>query len=422
VNSNVTLTIDPGVTVDFYGYSLQVAGTLNARGTITDNIVLFSSAPYVQTSIYFVSSTSWNESAGTGCIIENSIVSSAGISISNCSPRISNNYLTNYGVYYFISISGGSSLIVNNSIDCQANGIQFTSGSPTISYNYIKTAGYGIYGANGYVSDNNITSGNTAIYATGNLTITRNLITSSSYGIRTTSTLPTIENNVIINNAYGVSGGGTIRNNTIANNNQAGISASLAISITQNKLFSNAQNLRNTIITNVEALNNWWGTTDASAINQTIYDNKNSTSLGKVNFTPFLSDVNNAAPPPSSITFIPIPTPTPFPPPVPVPTPTRVPTSTPFKDNSDFSTPAPTSEPTTEPTTTPTTLPTPVPAPKIVPGSPLSLGGSTLAEFISQFDLMELAKLVLIALGITWVIVILVFVDRGFGKKEGKKQ
>jgi hypothetical protein len=422
VLSGVTLAIEPGVMVDFYGYSLQVAGTLKARGTTSDNIVLFASASYIQTSIYFTSSTSWNESTGTGSIIENAVLSSAGISITNSSPKICNNYLTNYNVNNLITISSGSPLIVNNAIDCQTTGIYFASGSPTISNNFIKAAVYGVYGANGVVSDNNITSGNTGIYATGNLTITRNLITSSPYGIRTTSSLPTVENNIIINNGYGVSGGGTIRNNTIANNNQAGISVTLSCNITQNNIFSNAQNLRNAIAPNIDAPNNWWGTADASAINQTIWDNKNGTSLGKVNFTQFLSDVNTAAPAPASITYVPMPTPTPFPAPVPVPTPTKAPTPTPFKDNSDFSTPAPTPEPTAQPTLSPTPLPTPVPTPKIVPGSPLSLGGSTLSEFISQFDLFELAKLVLIALGITWLIVILIFVDRDFGKKENIKQ
>ena len=82
-------------------------------------------------------------------------------------------------------------------------------------------------------------------------------------------------------------------------------------------------------------------------------------------------------------------------------------------------TPTPTPAPTETPTPTP--LPTPSPTPKIMPGSPLTLGGSTFAETISQFDIMGLAKLVLIALGIMWVIIILSSVDRKFGKKDNKK-
>jgi hypothetical protein len=57
-----------------------------------------------------------------------------------------------------------------------------------------------------------------------------------------------------------------------------------------------------------------------------------------------------------------------------------------------------------------------------MPGSPLSLGGSTLAEAIAQFDIVGLAKLVLLILGIMWVIIILVSVDKKFGKGEPEKQ
>jgi hypothetical protein len=76
VNSGVLLTIEPGVIVDFYIYSIQVTGTLNARGTTDNNIILFASVPS-PTSIYFTSSTNWSESTETGCIIENSVLSSA---------------------------------------------------------------------------------------------------------------------------------------------------------------------------------------------------------------------------------------------------------------------------------------------------------------------------------------------------------
>ena len=82
---------------------------------------------------------------------------------------------------------------------------------------------------------------------------------------------------------------------------------------------------------------------------------------------------------------------------------------------------APTSSPTPSPTPTPSPPPSPSPTAKIVPGSPLSLGGSAFAEFLAQFDLMGIAKLVLVALGVIWLIVILFYVDREFGKKESKK-
>jgi hypothetical protein len=91
-------------------------------------------------------------------------------------------------------------------------------------------------------------------------------------------------------------------------------------------------------------------------------------------------------------------------------------------------TPTPTATPvpatdvpaTAEPTTTP--VPTPSPTPKIMPGSPLSIGDQSFAEAINQFDITALAELVLIVLGVVWVIVILVSVDRNFGRKKEEKQ
>jgi hypothetical protein len=429
VDNGIILTIEPGVTVDFYAYTLQVMGTLNARGTSDNNIILFSSYSGNPTSIYLTySSTNWNESTGTGSIIENSILSSTYISIVNCSPKISNNYFTNNRITS-IGISGGSPLILNNAFNIQATGISITSGSsasPTISSNFIKcnsgSSSYGINAGNNnaYISDNNITGCYTGVYATGNSTITRNLIRSNTNGISISGSMATIENNIITSNNYGINGGGTVRNNTIGNN-QVGILASIGSSnISQNNIFSNTQfSISMSTLNSIDATNNWWGTTDISAINQTIYDYKNSTMFGRVTFTPVLSDLNSAAPALESINYVPIPTPTPFPTPIPVPTNTVfIPRTT--DTLNPISTPTPQPDPTTTPTAIPTPLPTPSPTPKIMPGSPLSLGGQTFAETLSQFDLMGIAKLVLIALGIMWVIIILSYVDRKFAKKENK--
>jgi hypothetical protein len=75
-------------------------------------------------------------------------------------------------------------------------------------------------------------------------------------------------------------------------------------------------------------------------------------------------------------------------------------------------------------TATPTSTPSPTPAPteKIMPGSPLSLGSANLAETFAQFDIINLAKLVIIALCIMWVVIILVSVDKKFGKGASEKQ
>lgn len=44
---------------------------------------------------------------------------------------------------------------------------------------------------------------------------------------------------------------------------------------------------------NIEAADNYWGTTNTKALTQTIYDNKDNSSLGAVTFTPFLKAANS---------------------------------------------------------------------------------------------------------------------------------
>ena len=428
VNSGVTLSIEPGVTVDFYSYSLQVSGTLNARGTSENQIVFITGSPSNVRVIFNPTSTFWNESAGSGCLIENVVFNAVTVSITSCSPKISNNYFTN-SFYSSISGSGGSPLILNNAFSCRTTAINLSGGSPTISYNFISCITGGSNGVNvgnavAYISHNNITRCSMGVNVAGNSTISRNLITSNTIGIYTTSGFAIIENNVIANNSYGVMGGGVIRNNTIGNNN-AGVASSIApCSINQNNFFNNSQfNVgSSTTTTALDATYNWWGTTDISAINQTIYDSKNSTSLGNVTFTPFLTVPNPKAPALESIYLTPAPMPTPIPTPIASATPNPTPRPTFHFPPNVTSTPLP-PDPTVPPTPmpTPTRIPTPIPTPKIRPGSPLTLGGSTFAEMVSQFDIIGLANLVLFALGIMWVIIILASVERKFAQKDNKK-
>ena len=362
-------------------------------------------------------------------MIKNAVFNAVSVSIIGCSPKISNSYFTN-SFSTEVSGYGGSPLILNNAFSCQTIAIGFSSGSPTISGNFIRSTGMaGISGisagsSTAYISDNNITRCYYGISATGYATITRNQITYCSMGVYSISAYGTIENNTISGNAVGIFGGGAIRNNTIGNNT-VGLTATTASSnITQNNFINNIQYSVGVSTNSVDALYNWWETTDVAAINQMIYDSKNVTSYGTVNFAPFLSEPNPKAPALESIYYVPAPTPTPIPTPIPNPTSTPFPIQTyspPPPSNISL---GPTLTPTQEPTPTPSPppLPTASPTPKVLPGSPLSLGGSTFAEEISQFDIVGLAKLVLLVLGIIWVIIILVSVDRKFGKGETEKQ
>jgi len=71
VNDGVTLTVEPGATVNLGSYYLMVNGTLQAVGDGTDPIY-FNSGQITFTEF----STDWNESASTGSIIQNSILDS----------------------------------------------------------------------------------------------------------------------------------------------------------------------------------------------------------------------------------------------------------------------------------------------------------------------------------------------------------
>lgn len=98
VLNGVTLTIEPGVTVDFKTYYIQVNGTLKAQGTSNNNICIKTddpmSNPYQQIE-FNPSSTSWNEQTNSGCIIEYVLFNQVSIIAQGCSPKIANNVFNN---------------------------------------------------------------------------------------------------------------------------------------------------------------------------------------------------------------------------------------------------------------------------------------------------------------------------------------
>ncbi len=113
------------------------------------------------------------------------------------------------------------------------------------------------------------------------------------------------------------------------------INAATSPTISGNNIQNSSQyNLKLSGASNVDASNNWWGTTDTQAINQSIYDSKYDFNLGTVNFVPFLTEQNPEAPEASY-----------------VPTTTPSPTSTPSES------PSPTTSPEQEPSPTPSQEP-----------------------------------------------------------------
>lgn len=296
VISGVTLAIEAGVTINLGNYYIQVNGTLNAKGSFTDPIYFNGGG---NPAISFVQpSSDLNEQDGNDTI-ENAVLASSEITVVNSSPKIINNTLL-----CRISLFNSSSLILNN---------YFLKNEKSDS------SGLVAYDSNATISGNVFTGLYQALYVGSSQSFStplmeRNLITENHYGILMPTSVafsPTIRNNTIANNTVGIGiwNGGTILPTIIHNN-----------------IYGNREyNFRLTDIkNNITATQNWWGTADAQAIGQTIYDFRNDFNLGNITFVPFLTEPSpQAMPDPNMLARLPTPTPMPeqstTPSPIPVP-------------------------------------------------------------------------------------------------------
>ena len=312
VSNGVTLTIEPGVTVYLNEHYIKVNGTLVARGSSTDKIhfeISDSQVYYMDKEIEFTSSsTDWDEQTGSGCIIENAVVNTK-LSISN-SPKISNNIInarisvsgespvtiSNNTITDQIAVSSESSVVISNnnlvSEGTYDNVIAITGGSAVISNNNITgkggagSIGISILGDNHvHVSDNFISGFGIGIRAAGPTTIERNSIFGNNYGI-------VIGESVALGlMIVGATSDIIIRNNTIEDNSYGIYGPTYATTIIYNNIQNNSDyNIGIRGGGNVTVTNNWWGTTDTQAINQTMFDFKNDYNLGTITFIPFLTE------------------------------------------------------------------------------------------------------------------------------------
>ena len=346
VSQGVTLTVEPGVTVNLGNFYLQVNGTLRAKGTNTENIHFNGGGNGVNLAIIFTEvSTSYNEQTGSGSIIENVVIDShTGIDIHKVSPKINNNTITGQ---YAVQVWDGSQVISNNIIH---GSVGTHSATPTITGNTIFGEVYG-YGVSDSQTNNFTTITNNKIYAptlgegtgiySANTIITGNIIYGFQTGITAIMESSTIQRNLIINNQDGIVTGlsghvlyglpthshpfkVTIQNNEITQNangiairneNTNSQNIDYTLTITNNNIENNRNyNFYLSSQLSVDVPNNWWGTADTAAIDQTIYDFKEDFSLGTVNYTPILSHPDPQAP--SANVQLPVPqtaTPTPLP-------------------------------------------------------------------------------------------------------------
>ncbi len=399
VNTGVTLTLEPGASVNLNNFDLLINGVLLARGTSDKQIVLGGG------QINFTAgSPSWDEQTGSGSIIEGSIIDGVTLSTENlikideCSiphgitvhgPVIVSNSrishpefgytsglsapLSDLGSNYRGAIrittgtatisgntvhgdissdaAGASPIIIDNTVYGTIHVGSFDqniiAGSPIISGNTVSlgdSLGIFVHGESPIISNNTVTGPANTDYVNsgsgillyilngGTATVYSNNISGFTDGINVANNSALlIERNLITCCHQAISGVGTqatIKNNTLRSNINA---IDIYFNFPPIIEFNNFQDNKETSIDlenmpwqevlvskDINAPNNWWGTTDQSLIAQSIHDKQDDSALGQVNYTPFLSEPNSQASPDGAVPF-----------PNPSSTPTPTPTSTP---------------------------------------------------------------------------------------------
>jgi len=245
VNTGVTLTIEPGVSVKFNSLKvLLVDGTLIARGTSEEKVIFTSSAvlPAAGDWGYILFSNSstdatYDESGSyiDGSILEYAAVEYAGgasvsengaVRMNQAHPFIHNCTISNNkasGIYaYYLSgtLKIADNIISNNISASSGGGVYVSGGVVVISYNTISnnTAGGGDGGGVA-------TCNGTALISNNNI---NNNSSDDGGGIYVCSANATVSNNIIQYNSASLGGGGgicvysgstaTIFNNLISNN------------------------------------------------------------------------------------------------------------------------------------------------------------------------------------------------------------
>jgi len=308
VETNVFLTIEPGVVVKFTnGTNLIVDGALIARGNSTYTITFTSNAATPQLgdwgTIRF-RDTSIDEA----CIIDWVTIeyASAGITIYNSSPKIDNSILR-YNVYGFYSESEGIARISNSSILNNTYGI-----GGSFAYYYY----YSPY-TRSQISNSRILNNTYGVWSSGGtLRILASDISYNTNGIIASSA--TISKSIISNNngsgvspywyrydntTYYYDGTFSITYSTITENKENGIVSKGSSNIHFSNLYNNtpydAYNAApfSWSYGDVDATNNWWGTTNTTKIDEHIYDYYDDYNLKRVFYQPSLN---------SSVTIPPI--------------------------------------------------------------------------------------------------------------------
>jgi hypothetical protein len=377
-------TISGGLFIYYNAYSPKIS-----HNTITGGLSVDSGQPITIESNEITGEVKISSNNAT--VSNNNIKGSVTTSASNI--IISGNTISQTDVAISLiptsPVGSIDAVISGNTINARQTGI-IVSESMTVSF-------YGWY-TKAVVSGNTFTGcANAGISVGGtstqaghepgynNITVLSNRFFGNNYAINSLG-IGRIEGNVIVGNYFGISGGGPAINNVVANNtygilsgiiehnfvaknkvgvmgynitgntiinNDVGILSAFG-ELHNNNIYGNTLNVNYTATTDGNATSNWWGTTDAVAIGQSIRDYEEDFLLGRVFYTPFLTALNQNAPSPN--TEIP-PIDSPIPTALPTPTQTAIQTANPTQTT--VQTTNPTSTSTTNPTNSAPTTPQP---------------------------------------------------------------
>ena len=371
IQEGVTLTIEPGVVVNLGEFYLQINGTIHAVGTDQNKI------QFLGHTLGFFNETRHGyitfDQSSSGSIIENAVVT-GDLLLFNSSANFNKDTLTE-GVDITLGAPVFSNCVMQGGI-----GIYFSSATVTgctitgssgyfgigrnqdRNYNVMAVSGDGVtIIANNHITGNNrgaitfnneassevsfggVVFGNTlydsyngiVIRGAGPLIVSNNEIyncTQDGVYLAEGATA-TVERNLIRDNTVGVylASPATIQHNTIRNSNTS-MQASSEATVAYNNIEGYNQSIKLTSSANLNATNNWWGTTDQTAIANSIVDNRVDFNLGAVTFIPFLSAADSKALPDPNA---------PQPTPQPTPTQTSPPTNTPTQSSTSTSTSGP---------------------------------------------------------------------------------
>jgi hypothetical protein len=312
VYPGATLTIDPGVTIKFnQGTGLVIGHKLIAIGTEQENITFTSNteAPGFEDwiGLYFTDTSidaSFDDNGQyvDGCILKYcNIEQGNGIRIESSSPyitqnKIQYNWMCPHGgcCHGTISLNYSSSIIEQNEItNNKADAAICSSYSSSYIVNNIFTNNTSHNGGEGAVvrltdCNQNHTFNNNEMFDND-----------SDNGLRTSQCPGSILNNVIENSGTALLSSSAcyynttsfVNNEFIARENHLAILLFAACSdifaFHNNNISSETgYSIENGVPYEIDATNNWWGTTITSIIDANIYDYYDDFTLGKVNYQP----------------------------------------------------------------------------------------------------------------------------------------